>query len=105
MEVITQDQIEQWLRIDPSADEETVNMLVSAGVDHVEAITGRKVRPYTVTDPDTQVTSTVTPTVPQGLKHAISLFVSAHFDDRAGSNEKAMVAIRNLCQPFWVAPC
>lgn len=103
MEIITPEQIQEWLRLDPDTDTATLNMLVSSAIDVVEYKTGRILRPYSAVNPVTGASETITPTVPDSLKHAISLFVSAHFDDRAGSDDAAMLAVDRLCRPYWVA--
>lgn len=103
MEIITPKQIQEWLRIDPETDETTLSMLVSSAIDLVEYKTGRTLRPHCRLNIDTGETETVTPPVPESLKHAIALFVSSHFDDRAGANDEAMVAVDRMCRPFWMA--
>lgn len=102
MEIITPEQIQEWLRIDPDADTATINMLVSSAIDVVEYKTGRVLRPYSQLNAVSGDIETITPTVPESLKHAISLFVSAHFDDRAGADDAAMLAVDRLCRPFWL---
>ena len=102
MEIITPEQIQEWLRIDPDTDEATLNMLVSSAIDMVEYKTGRVLRPYSQLNTVSGAIETITPLVPESLKHAISLFVSAHFDDRAGADDAAMLAVDRLCRPFWL---
>lgn len=99
MEVVTLPQIQEWLRLDPDTDIGTLNLLVSSAIDIVEHETGRTLRPYV----DPLTTLTVTPVVPESLKHAVAVFVSAHFDDRAGSNEAAMKTVKALCLPYRVS--
>lgn len=96
MSIVSPIQLSEWLRIDPNKDIATINMLVSSAVDVIEHETGRKLRTYT--DPDTE--QEVIPVVPESLKHAVAIFVSAHFDDRSGDTSAAMVTLRRLCAPF-----
>lgn len=98
MEIISPAQIEEWLRIDPNTDAASLDMLVSSAIDIIEHETGRYLRPYTV--PVTM--QEVVPPVPRALQHAIAVFVSAHFDDRAGSADDAMRTLKRLCAPFKV---
>lgn len=95
MEILTAEEISEWLRLDPDTDQLTLDMLIASAIDIVEHRTGMKLRPYL--DQDNEI---ITPAVPMGLKHAIALFVSAHFDDRSGSNEAAMKSIDALCQRY-----
>lgn len=99
MNIITEEQINEWLRLDPSTDTETLNILVDSAIDIVQHETGRILLPYT--DPLTQ--EYVTPVVPQSLKHAIAVFVAAHFSDREGATDTVMTTVRRLCAPFRVA--
>lgn len=98
MEIVTQEQLEEWLRIDPDTDETTLNMLVSSAIDQIEHHTGLVLRPYT--DPVSLMA--VEPLVPASLKHAVAVLVHASFDNRTGSNEDAWRAVKALCAPWRV---
>ncbi|WP_336869472.1 head-tail connector protein [Sphingomonas sanguinis] len=95
--LITQSELQEWLRIDAGTDPNAIQMLVDSGADIVEHLTSRRIRPYT--DGDGKL---VTPIVPTALKHAIAVHVAAHFDDRAGDTTAAMMTISRLCAPFRV---
>lgn len=96
--LVSQEQLQEWLRIDPNSDAATIQMLADSGADIVEHLTGRKLRPYF--DPTTG--ETITPVVPAALQHAIAIHVAAHFDDRSGDTSAAMATIVRLCAPYRV---
>jgi hypothetical protein len=99
MNIVTNEQIAEWLRLDPDTDEATLGLLVDSAIDVISHETGLQLRPFL--DPLTQLP--IVPTVPASLKHAIAVFVAAHFSDREGEQDMAMVTIRRLCAPFRVA--
>lgn len=99
MEILTDAQIQEWLRIDSDSDVATIAMLESSAIDIVEYETGLALRPYI----NALTSTSVTPLVPASLKHAIALLVGANFDDRAGATQDAMVAMKRLCAPWRVA--
>lgn len=96
--LVTQEQLEEWLRIDPNSDPATIQMLAESGADVVEHLTGRQLRPFV----DLITGETVTPTIPAALQHAIAIHVAAHFDDRSGDTNAAMATIVRLCAPYRV---
>jgi hypothetical protein len=98
MEILTDAQIQEWLRIDSDRDVATIAMLESSAIDIVEHETGLILRPFT------DVTNVIVkPKVPASLKHAIALLVGANFDDRAGAVGDATTAAKRLCAPWRVA--
>ena len=98
MEIVTPEQLQEWLRIDPDTDETTLNMLVSSAIDQVEHYTGLALRPYT----EITTGQNVVPLVPESLKHAVVVLVHSAFDNRTGSSDDAWRAVRALCAPWRV---
>ncbi|KQO06908.1 head-tail connector protein [Sphingomonas sp. Leaf242] len=98
MNIIEEEQIQEWLRLDPSTDIYTLNMLVDSAIDVIEHHTGRTYLPY-----DDPLLGIVTPAVPTSIKHAIAVFVAAHFADREGATDTVMTTVRRLCAPFRIA--
>lgn len=88
MEILTAAEVVEWTRQDIDVDSATFRNLQLAARAHVEHITGRILTKATC---------------PEALKHAMLVFIAAHYDDRAGSNEAAMKTVRSLCLPYWVA--
>ena len=99
MNIITEEQLQEWLRLDPDTDLETLKMLVDSAIDVIQHETGRVLRPYS----DILTGETVAPIVPISLKHAIACFVAAHFSDREGATDSVMTTVRRLCAPFRIA--
>jgi hypothetical protein len=99
MKIITEEQLQEWLRLDPNTDIDTLTMLADSAIDVIEHETGRVLLPYV----DILTGQIVTPIVPQSLKHAIAVFVAAHFSDREGATDSVMTTVRRLCAPFRVA--
>ncbi len=97
-DIVTTEQIAEWLRIDPTADKTTIDLLVASGVDIVSHQTNRILVPHI----NVITGEVVMPIVPAALKHAIAVFVSSHFDDRSGDTSAAMKTISRLCAPYWV---
>ena len=98
MEILTDIQVQEWLRIDSGRDVATLDMLEASAIDVVEYETGLILRQYTDI-----LGVVVKPKVPASLKHAIALLVGANFDDRAGATGDAMTAAKRLCAPWRVA--
>jgi hypothetical protein len=98
MDIVTPEDIAEWLRIDPFEDIATVKMLVASAIDIIESETGRVLRPYVHAISG----ETIAPPVPESLKHAVAVFVAAHFDDRSGDTAPAMMTLKRLCRPYWV---
>lgn len=84
--IISTPELQEWLRLDADTDQLTLDMLVASATAVIEHEIGAPI---------------VLP-APIAIKHAVAVFVAAHFDDRAASNETAMVTIRRLCAPFRV---
>lgn len=98
MQILTPEEIAEWVRIDTAQDELTLNMLEAGAIDIVEHHTGLRLLPYT----DIVTGEAVTPLVPLTLKHAIAVLVHAHYDDRTGADERTMQAVQRLCAPWRV---
>lgn len=98
MELVSKEQLQEWLRLDPDNDLATLEMLASSAVDVIEHETGLRLRSFS--DPITH--ETVQPFVPVSLKHAIAVFVSGHFNERDGSTDAAILTVKRLCAPFRV---
>ena len=100
MEVLSPALVREWCRLDAGADDATLEMLESSAIDVIEHDLGVPVR--ALADDATGVI--VQPTIPLSVRHAIALFIGAHFNEREGATEEAMRAIRNLCAPHRRLP-
>ena len=100
MEILSPALVREWCRLDAGADDATLDMLESSAIDVIEHDMGVAVRPFT----DAETSAVITPTIPLSVQHAIALFIGAHFNEREGSTDDAMRAIRNLCAPHRRLP-
>lgn len=84
--IIFPEELREWLRLDADTDQLTLEMLIGSATAIIEH----------------EVGATILLPAPVAIKHAVAVFVAAHFDDRAASNDAAMVTIRRLCAPYRV---
>lgn len=84
--IISTEELREWLRLDADTDQLTLEMLVASATAVIEHDVG----------------APINLPAPVAIKHAVAVFVAAHFDDRSASNDAAMVTIRRLCAPYRV---
>lgn len=82
--IITPEELSEWLRLDENTDKLTLDMLVGSALEVIQH----------------ELDAIVVEPAPLSIKHAIAVFVGAHFDDRAGAQDAAMVTIKRLCAPY-----
>ncbi|SOB86763.1 hypothetical protein SAMN06297144_1872 [Sphingomonas guangdongensis] len=92
MEVLIETQLREWCRLEEGVDTLTLTMLESAAIDVIEHQLNGRIRPYV-----DEEGATVTPLISESIKHAISVYVGAHFNDRDGAVDEAMRAVTRLC--------
>lgn len=98
MEILTVELAREWCRLDANVDTSTLEMLESAAIDIIEHELNRPLRPYD----DAETGAVVTPIITQSIKHAIALYIGAHYDNRDGAVDQAMRTIRALVAPTRV---
>ncbi len=99
MEILSPALVREWCRLDDGVDDATLVLLESSAIDVIEHDLGVPVRPHT-----DATGAHVVPIIPLSVQHAIAVFIGAHFNEREGSTEDAMRAIRNLCAPHRRVP-
>lgn len=96
MEFLDPDLVREWCRLDPSVDTATLSLLETSAIECVEHEIGRKLRVHVIDGEQ------VTPVVPESIRHALVVFISAHFDNRSGAVDDAIRTVRRLCAPHRV---
>lgn len=99
MEILTPDLLQEWVRIDPGFDTSTLDMLEASAIAVIASYTGLRLLPFT--DIVTGITYPAIDPIPQAIKHAIAVYIHAHYDNRTGNPADAMAAIKAIVAPYW----